>query len=176
MLLSTPNASSAPEPHLASSPADNRQPCPSVSPSVAKDALAERGAWSWQPHNLILLRLGQTSALRHPPSPGANVRPSPLPSGAVRPHSGVSHARTRPGHVETILSTQANTPGLVRLDSARLPGGPRSIWALTTLGAVFRAHSSRKQPFSAETGSLGAVLSQLKNRFPSGAFRCFLKS
>ena len=39
---------------------------------------------------------------------------------------------------------------------------PAAVGALTTLGAVFRAHGSRRRPFPAESGSLGAVLSQLK--------------
>ena len=39
---------------------------------------------------------------------------------------------------------------------------PTAVGALTTLGAVFRAHGSRRRPFPAESGSLRAGLSQLK--------------
>ena len=46
---------------------------------------------------------------------------------------------------------------------------PAAVGALTTLGAVFRAHGSRRR-LPAASGSLGAVPSQLKRRFPLATF------
>ena len=125
--------------HLANSPADGCQALPPISLSVTEDVLTERGAWSWQPHNLIRLRLGQISALCHPPSPGANAWPNPLPNGAVRPPwwslscsdmarpclDDPQHPSKHPGSGQTGLSPASQRP--------------TAVGALTTLGAVFRA-------------------------------------